>query len=109
MGLPRAPPGAAATKHGGQGRQTMAYRFNAPQPVSAAKPTSTGGIRSEATITDLPPTACPDIELDTTHRERPARPGELCDYCSQHAFVVYLTEHGPVRWCGWPETRQDRS
>lgn len=40
------------------------------------------------------------------HRERAARPGECCDFCPRPAFVVYLTEAGPVRWCGQPEKRR---
>ncbi len=46
---------------------------------------------------------------DEPHRERPARPGEFCDFCPRRAFVVYLTEAGPVAWCGRPETTKETS
>lgn len=46
---------------------------------------------------------------DGEHLERPARAGEFCDFCRGAAFVVYLTAAGPVRWCGQPETPQEKS
>lgn len=50
-------------------------------------------------------TADPDvIEVPEPHAERPARPGEFCDYCIRRAFVTYLLPGGRVsRWCGQPE------